>query len=85
MRWVSMLSQLQTLSGIGKGDKLRCKRQALIITSTPQTTLNERYAQNTKHIETTDINTSGLLAQLGRALSKMAEVWECLLMKLTAD
>ena len=32
-----------------------------------------------------DINTSGLLARLQRALSKMAGVWECLLMKLTAD
>ena len=32
-----------------------------------------------------DIKTSGLLARLQRALSKMAEVWECLLMKLTAD
>ena len=32
-----------------------------------------------------DINTSGLLARLQRALSKMAEVSECLLMKSTAD
>ena len=32
-----------------------------------------------------DINTSGVLARLQRALSKMAEVWECLLMKLTAN
>ena len=32
-----------------------------------------------------DINTSGVPARLQRTLSKMAEVWECLLMKLTAD
>ena len=36
-------------------------------------------------VKTIDINTSGLLARLQRALSKMAQVWECLLMKLTAD
>ena len=32
-----------------------------------------------------DIYTSGLPARLWKALSKMAEIWECLLMKLTAD
>ena len=32
-----------------------------------------------------DIYTSGLPARLWKALWKMAEIWECLLMKLTAD
>ena len=36
------------------------------------------------YVNTIDINISGLLAWLQRALSK-AEVRECLLMKLTAD
>ena len=42
-------------------------------------TWHQKWGQNI------DIYTSGLPARLWKALSKMAEIWECLLMKLTAD
>ena len=44
-----------------------------------------QYAGCIKKIDLIDVNTSGLPAQLRRALSKMAERCVCLLIKLSAD